>query len=297
MNQSNSLPCVMQDVTDSLLSLVTFWESRINPKSKFTSQGSLNIELATGGITTGDVFIIAGDYYPYFDAIARALAFSEFEANRQTLIMGNRSHIRHTLCELFARVLDVPVSYVINGNMSDCQWHTVNKSMLQLRRSNNLYTVSLAGYEWEYLKKTIERTMVEKPEITVILINGLWEKELSDWDVTPSLAQRLKFLALRFEVAILVSVGLHRNITKLSVETSFPSAWEVPTFIDGVFLCRHTYDMKDTFEYSRVIEVQYDGRAGAGTLYVPLFHDTIARLDVCPLQTPTNNLRDDHHDS
>lgn len=273
----------IQDTTNSLLSLLDYWECMVNLRNKSADTGCFTIEVATGELQPGDVFIVAGQVSSHFDAIARALAIQSHNENKQTLFMGERTRVRHFMCELVARELELPVSKVLKARFTDAQWCAVNECLEKIRKHNALYTAVAAESAFDYHITTLEETLSDNPEIQVVLIEGVTDKSWLSETNTKSIAQRLKELALRHKVSLIVSVEISIGTSELAVRNCLPESWALSAFADGVLLCERSGSPARQLACQPAIDLRYDSRTGLGHLSVALYHDGIGRIDVCPL--------------
>lgn len=273
----------VQDTATSLLSLLDYWECMVNLRNKSAGAGCFTIEAAIGELQLGDVFIVAGQVSTHFDAVARALAIQSHNENKQTLFMGDRTRVRHFMCEVVGRELELPVSKVLKARFTDAQWWAVNECLEKIRKLNALYTAVAAESAFEYYIKTLEETLSYNPKIQVVIIEGVTDKSWLSETNTKSIAQRLKELALRHKVSLIVSVGISIGTSELAVRNCLPESWALPAFVDGILLCEHSVSSARQVACQPAIDLRYDSRTGLGHLSVALYHDGIGRIDVCPL--------------
>ncbi len=106
--------------------LLDSWEWRIEPPKPEYSTVCDAIDRVADGLYPRDLYVVAGDYAPYFDAVARGMIFSAMNANCHIIIIGEKSSIRNFWCEAFARELNEPVSRVAMRNLSEEKWEQAN---------------------------------------------------------------------------------------------------------------------------------------------------------------------------
>ena len=278
----------IQDTSTSLLGLLDYLECITNLRDKSAQHGCLPIEQATGEIKPGDVFIITGEHTSYYDAVARALVVSALNSGERTLFVGSRARVRHFMCELVAREISLPVSQVMKAQFSDKQWLQVHRVMERVKKQNSLFTAIVTDTDFDHYLILISQALTDNANIELICIEGLSDKSWQS--VNGTIVQRLKALALRHRVAVVVAVGVTRDTADIPVPECLPAYWGAPDFTDGILLCEQTSaDTIDQRTIPQSVDVRYCSRTGAGHLNVALVHDGIGRVDVSPLVDTDND--------
>lgn len=278
--QCSTTSTTLKRTKESLHDLLDSWEWRIEQPKPEYSTGCASIDRVAYGLYPGDLYVVTGDYAPYFDSVARGMMFSAMTANRDVMIMGEKSSIRNFWCEAFARELDEPVSRVAMGNLSEEKWKKANEFVNTLIQRNNIVTSVVSGYRLNYLETQIKNAMAACPDTAVLLIEGCADSDYYEEGRASPIGRCLKALAQCHEVCIILSLGLNKALERKRLTQVFNSEAEIPAYSDVIILCEQADPTeRNGLKEKRKVNLNIDGRSLTTRCEVPIELERVARLD------------------
>lgn len=278
--QCSTTLTTLKRTKDSLHDLLDSWKWRIEQPKPEYSTGCASIDRVAYGLYPGDLYVVAGDYAPYFDSVARGMMFSAMTANRDVIIIGEKSSIRNFWCEAFARELVEPVSRVAMGNLSEEKWKQANEFVNTLIQRNNIVTSVVSGYRLNYLETQVKNAMAACPDTAVLLIEGCADSDYYEEGRASPIGRCLKALAQYHDVCIILSLGLNKHLKGMRLTQVFNSESEIPACSDVIILCEQVDSTKrGVIKEQRKVNLYIEGRSLTTRCEVPIDLERVARLD------------------
>lgn len=181
-------------------------------------------------------------------------------SGERTLFVGTRTSVRHFRCELVARKYHC-LYRRLKAQFSDELWLQVNLVMERVKKKNSMLTAIVTDTDFEHYLKLLNQTLTGNADIKLICIEAVTD---TSWQShSGSITQRLKALALRHHVAVLLAVGVTHYTTDIRVPECLPAYWDALDYSDGILLCEQpSADTLDKRTRPRSVKVCYNSRTG-----------------------------------